>query len=95
MLADRTSLLMRAILLRKRQIEEEGKVPRLVLLSPAALAMLKEDWFDALGDMPGGEDMVESMSMRDRMKNRVSGDGILFDLVVFGIDTMTGEFEVR
>jgi hypothetical protein len=86
---------MQAILLRKNQLEQEGRAPRLVLLNEAAFEMLEEDWFGTLGDMPGGEDLAGDISMRRRMENRTTGDGMLFDLVVFKVETLLDkEFEV-
>jgi len=85
---------MQAILLRKNQLEQDGRNPRLVLLSKQAFEMLEEDWFGTLGDMPGGDDMAGELSMRRRMENRATGDGMLFDLVVFKVDTLPEGFKV-
>lgn len=90
MLDDQTSNLMQAILLEKQRLEKADKLPRLVLLDEGAFKLLEEDWFGALGDLPGGDDMTEKLSMRKRMENRTAGDGMLFDLVVFKVDTLKG-----
>lgn len=90
MLDDQTSHLMQAILLKKQQLEKEGKLPRLVLLDGEAFKLLEEDWFGALGDLPGGDEMAGKLSMRKRMENLTAGDGMLFDLVVFKVDTLKG-----
>jgi hypothetical protein len=84
---------MQAILIKKTQLERDGGHPRIVILGDAAFRILEEDWFEALGEAPGGGDMAEELSMRRRIENRASADGMLFDLAVFKVDTLEG-FEV-
>lgn len=91
MLDNAASRLMQAILIRKTELERAGHCPRLVILGSAAFQMLEEDWFEALEDF-GGDDLAE-LSMRRRIRNKMTGDGMLFDMVVFKVDTLEG-FEV-
>lgn len=84
---------MQAILVKKNELERNGRHPRVVILGDAAFKVLEEDWFEALEEAPGGGGVVGELSMRRRIENRMSGDGLLFDMVVFKVDTLEG-FEV-
>jgi len=91
MLDDPASKLAEAILVRKGELEAQGKKPRLVLVDEKTLGLLDGNWLEAATALPWGDTLAYELRMRRAQRGSIFlGDGSLFGLWVVKVGTIEG-----
>jgi hypothetical protein len=84
-----------AILYEKMELEQKGLKPRVVLISTKMHDQLLGEWLESWRELPWGDTIAYELEKdAERNRNIFLGDGVMFDLWVVRVDTISG-FEVR
>jgi hypothetical protein len=91
LLNDPASKLAETILVKKGELEAQGKKPRLVLLDEDSFKLLEESWLEAATALPWGDTLAYELRMRRARSGTIFlGDGSLFGLWVVRVNTIEG-----
>lgn len=91
LLNDPASKLAETILVKKGELEAQGKKPRLVLLDEDSFKLLEESWLEAITALPWGDTLSYELRMRRARSGTIFlGDGSLFGLWVVRVNTIEG-----
>jgi len=87
--------LISQILIKKNELEKNGKHPRVVLLGVEAFLQLEKEWLEDVKDLPWGDALVYEMGKRASQNHDMFlGDGTILGLWVVKVDTIVG-FEIK
>jgi len=88
---DPASLLVEKILGQKQELEDQGKIPRLVLVDDEAFGLLEEDWIKSVKELPWGDRLAHEIEMRRKSQGKMFlGDGSILGLWVVRVNTLKG-----
>jgi hypothetical protein len=91
LLNDPASKLAETILVKKGELEAQGKKPRLVLIDEDSFKLLEENWLEAVTALPWGDTLAYELRMRRARSGTIFlGDGSLFGLWVVRVNTIEG-----
>jgi len=90
---EKSDLLLKDIVKTKFKLEDEGKNPRVVLLSKEENELLKNNWIKTYKELPWA-DSINFELIRNKNKESIFlGDGTILGLWVVVVDTIE-EFKV-
>jgi hypothetical protein len=91
LLDDRASKIAESILIKKIELEKQGKKPRLILVDKEIFQLLEGNWLEAVSALPWGDSLAYELRLRRAKGGTVFlGDGSLFGLWVVKVDTIEG-----